>query len=247
MSITPGNDLRSESETIHSRSKRFASHLALHTWNEYEREPELIDSCSSPNKKLKGTSTTLEKSYLRLTTAPKPSTIRPLKVLKDSLRLVKEKYIVDADYSYVCDQLKSIRQDLTVQNINNKFTAHVYETHGRIALESGDLSEYNQCSSRLQEMKRLGVQISDDEFDCYRILYCLVQNNKLDLIEVLRNLSFGESGVRTFTSFREGAVDDSECARKSAVSFALEVASAVKRMNYDRFFSLYNIAPHLSV
>ena len=97
--------------------------------------------------------------------------------------------ITPQDYDWACDQLKSIRQDLTIQGIKGRFCAHAYETHARIALEQGDLSEYNRCQSRLQEMRARGAPIAADEFDCYRILYALHVDNKLELALTITEVS----------------------------------------------------------
>lgn len=57
-----------------------------------------------------GTSTALEKEYLRLTSMPRQSDVRPPEVLAAALRMVKAKWLAQADYAYACGQLKSIRQ-----------------------------------------------------------------------------------------------------------------------------------------
>jgi hypothetical protein len=48
--------------------------------------------------------------------------VRPEPVLRKALDMVEK---TDRDYYYRCDQLKSMRQDLTVQRIHNEFTVRV--------------------------------------------------------------------------------------------------------------------------
>jgi SAC3 family protein LENG8/THP3 len=82
-----------------------------------------------------GTSQRLEKAYMRLHEAPRLDEVRPPQVLRKALDHVKRLWVEEGDYHYVGEQLKAIRQDLTVQEVRDRLTVEVYEMHGRIAIE----------------------------------------------------------------------------------------------------------------
>ncbi|CAG8647574.1 25655_t:CDS:10, partial [Gigaspora rosea] len=121
--------------------------------------------------------------------APDPSTVRPLRILKQTLEFLKAKWVEDQNYTYICDQFKSLRQDLTVQHIKTEFTVKVYETHARIALEKSDLGEYNQCQTQLKELYRLNIPGSVMEFMAYRLLYFLYTRNRSDINALIAELT----------------------------------------------------------
>ncbi|KAG0351087.1 hypothetical protein BG005_009420 [Podila minutissima] len=173
-----------------------------------------------------GTSTKLEKSYLRLTSAPDPSTVRPPHILEQTLQLLKSKWREDPNYTYICDQFKSVRQDLTVQRIKNELTVSVYEIHARIALEKGDLGEYNQCQTQLKQLYEYNIPGNVMEFTAYRILYLLHTRNPSDIISMLASLTQKQK-------------------EDPAVKHALQVRTAMASSNYYRLFRLYATAPNM--
>ncbi|XP_039849839.1 SAC3 family protein A-like isoform X3 [Panicum virgatum] len=173
---------------------------------------------------IKGTCQKIEKQYLRLTRAPDPAEVRPEDILEKALHMVETS---EENYLYKCDQLKSIRQDLTVQRIQNELTVKVYESHARLAIQSGDLPEYNQCQSQLKRLYG-GLKGCNLEFSAYNLLCVMLHSNsKRDLLSSMASLP-------------------KEAKKDATVKHALEVLSAVFSGNYILFFKLYKVAPNLN-
>ncbi|KAJ2919470.1 hypothetical protein MD484_g902, partial [Candolleomyces efflorescens] len=173
-----------------------------------------------------GTSQELFKDYLRLTSEPKPETIRPYPVLQQTLLALKKKWKEKCSYNWICNQFKSLRQDLTVQRIKNDFTVQVYEIHARMALESNDMVEYNQCQASLKSLYDLGIPGKVEEFTAYQILMLLHGRNRSEL-----NLYVGQLTPKQKAD--------------PAVRHALSVQRVMAMGNYHSFFELYLNAPNM--
>ena len=214
---------RFESDQQAFKKQQELNQLALQNVRIEDNQGDVIDW---DEYTIVGTCQKLEKPYLRLTSAPDPATVRPLPVLKATLKLLKDKWRSNADYGYICDQFKSLRQDMTVQRIKSDFTVLVYEIHARIAIEQGDLGQYNQCQTQLKDLYDVGLSGSESEFMAYRLLYLIHCRNKQAINQFLGELS----------------VDQRE---NEAISHALKVCSAVALGNYSQLFNLYKNAPNM--
>lgn len=173
-----------------------------------------------------GTCQLLEKNYFRLTAPPKAETVRPLPILKKTLDMLIKKWKDEHNYGYICDQFKSLRQDLTVQHIKTEFTVRVYEAHARIALEKGDMGEYNQCQTQLRALYKQKLGGCPGEFTAYRILYFIYTCNRTGMNDALADLT----------------LQDKE---NVAVRHALQTRAALATGNYHKFFRLFNEAPNM--
>ncbi|VUZ43274.1 unnamed protein product [Hymenolepis diminuta] len=210
---------------LNERAERFKDHLDAGSIAKSTSQLNLLSSQmnadgASEGHTFVGTMQELEKPYLRLTKAPLPSEVRPESVLELSLAHVVKRYKDGKDYHWVCDQLKSIRQDLIVQRIQSEFAAKVYETHADLALEVGDSSEFHQCQSQLALLHADGYGASRRlEFAAYRLLYYISTEDQLGMNKLLSSL---KSTEKTNPFMR----------------FALKVREFWSLGNYKRFFNM---------
>lgn len=224
-------DKRQRTDSTNKYSSKFSSTLENRK-KRFEDAPQMGSSSRDespvnvPKGPVVGKCQTLEKNYLRLTSAPNPDTVRPLPVLEKTLDLLKKKWKAENNYGYIWDQFKSLRQDLTVQHIRNEFTVNVYEIHARIALEKGDLSEYNQCQTQLRALYSQQIGGHPTEFRAYGILYFIHTRNQTAMNDALADLTPTDK-------------------KNDAVKHALGVRSALALGNYHRFFQLYLETPNM--
>jgi hypothetical protein len=137
---------------------------------------------------------------------------------------------------YINSQLKAMRQDLTIQHIRDEFTIQVYEAHARIALEEGDVNEFNQCQTQLMELySDLPEDGCQCEFSAYRILYSTFLQGKVG----------NELPIATMTGVLSALTD--EHSQDAAVIHANRVRRAVEEKDYYRFFLLFKTVPNLGI
>ena len=202
---------------------------------------------------VKGTCEVKEKEYLRLTAPPKPEQVRTLRTLrKHHSDLTAKIRDGNFDYTWICSQYKAIRQDLTVQRINNELTVKVYETHARVALEMKDLNEFNQCQTQLMRLYDEHIakgpcmkEVKNrNEFLSYRILYSIIlQSNKkyeggsTDMLNLLEELTPEDEVEVRFDCLLIFYVPVPACAKFQFCSCSLKPRRIFPRLTSSRLSS----------
>jgi len=199
------------------------------TWSAAGQEAESWDAFKADSS-VRGTCQAIEKSYFRLTSKPDAALVRPEHVLQQALqRLVGLLRRKEVTYFYAADQFKGMRQDCTVQHLQNEASAAIYEAHARCALEHGDMAEFNQCQAQLLQHYKAGIVGCRPEFTAYRVIHQSVHAGKGDqaaLLTCLQSIS-------------------PEDAQHPFVRHALQVRQALALGDSMQVCLLYSTAPHM--
>ena len=126
----------------------------------------MTDSDGCP--RVVGQCTSYERPYFR--TAPTdPAEIRPPSVIAEALLFVRAKAerehssddggggagtAASSRYSYLCGQLKALRQDVATQGERGAVARDVYAAHAEESLRAGDAAEFVACHAALRELPR---------------------------------------------------------------------------------------------
>jgi len=136
-----------------------------------EAAAAIAEVSSSGGKPVQGLCSDMERPYMR---APNASHVRPLPLLRKAFEFVQKRWNESQDWVYVGEQLRSIRQDITIQRVRTPFTTQVYEFNARAALVAGDFKQFEQCSAQLEDLysdAKLSLSAHTHEFLACRLLY----------------------------------------------------------------------------
>ncbi len=193
----------------------------------------------------------IEKEYYRMNELPDPNQIRPENILKKSLKMLKEKYESNEfPYKYFEEQFRSIRQDLTIQSIQNEFSLEVYETNARIALKNYDIGNFNQCQTLLIPLYEKGIKGSEIEFLCYRIIYTSLMENKecINIIKLIKKKfnNHNNSKNKIIKKNNNNNKNHNNNSFPFEIDYSLKILKSINENNYFYFFELYQNSPFLS-
>jgi hypothetical protein len=176
-----------------------------------------------------GTCMEMEKMYIRLQSMPDPATVRPERVLAKWAERLQVKYETDeADWEWISDQFKAIRQDMVIQHIRSPSAVTAYETNGRLALQEQDWPEFHKIQSFLMGLYKdnADARANEPEFMAYRLFYWMLMHNTVDLTKDIRNM---EPALKKHPS----------------IVHAVRLQQAAELCDYVAFFRLYSETPNM--
>lgn len=146
--------------------------------------PEVSD------KPLEGKNSDVERPFMRFDGSPRAEDVRPLPVLREAFSRAKERWESSRDWSYVGEMLRSIRQDLTIQMVQDAFVVEVHEYWAQVALEFGDFKQFDQAAAQL-EVYYVDPTLESgagkvQEVLAWRLLYFTLEGEGLATTEFLR-------------------------------------------------------------